>query len=469
MHRHHYDLLSRLGWQALSVLVVTPYVERSFFSRLLSDLRPARLSVVIDDSCRPGDIEMVRSLGSSGTTVEVALGVARGLVHAKIFHVAWRTSGGNRAYTLVYGSGNATGAAFDGGVNAEMMCRAKLTAKRHAAVIRWADNVRDAVRAAGQGRPTLIEPHPDLELADGIVIRLPNMRVKPCDAREDSFDLWLQRGHIVSEYRSDPAFMRISIELLADLPPSALERSVNELGFETAPRRRLTRPYVPIPAGTGGNERWKARYFAWTQLGAWCSASCRAERGHLFVKAGHRGRLQALERLRLLADPILLDQAKARHIASLERLWSALGRNARTYLASVDGGLNRGQYSHQFTDLVKHHLALADDKEFCNRYVTGCEVIDVPRFRDDVAAWRAFVTSFARQMHVESMKLRSHSLIFLRMREALSSMADDPFRDPSKLVSTLRARWNSMLDLEGHGRVRLGRLIDDYHRDDGLL
>src|SRR3546814_3516693 len=69
---------------------------------------------------------MVRSLARRGKNVSVALASARGLVHAKIFHVEWLTTGGSRAHTVVYGSGNATCPAFDG-FNSELMCKARPT------------------------------------------------------------------------------------------------------------------------------------------------------------------------------------------------------------------------------------------------------------------------------------------------------------------------------------------------------
>src|SRR3546814_7748214 len=97
----HYDLLGRPGWKATSVLVVSPYVERTFFERIVRDLRPATLTVVIDDGCRADDVKMVRSLARRGKNVSVALASARGLVHATIFHVEWLTTGGSRAHTLV--------------------------------------------------------------------------------------------------------------------------------------------------------------------------------------------------------------------------------------------------------------------------------------------------------------------------------------------------------------------------------
>src|SRR3546814_1652133 len=86
---------------------------------------------------------MVRSLARGGKNVSVALASARGLVHAKIFHVEWLTTGGSRAHTLVYGSGNATRQAFDG-FNSELMCKARLTISNHASILDWLQRVRMA-------------------------------------------------------------------------------------------------------------------------------------------------------------------------------------------------------------------------------------------------------------------------------------------------------------------------------------
>lgn len=95
---HHYDLLDRGDWTAESVLVVSPYVEEEFFRRMAAELRPAELVVVIDDGCRAEDVATVANGARGGRTkVRVALGGAPGLVHAKIFHVEWRTGGGQKA------------------------------------------------------------------------------------------------------------------------------------------------------------------------------------------------------------------------------------------------------------------------------------------------------------------------------------------------------------------------------------
>ena len=87
---------------------------------------------------------MLRKLSSGDTCVVVALGSAPGLVHSKIFHTEWRTAKGNRAHSLVYGSGNATHQAFSGAFNSEVMCRLRLRANYHYDTIEWLEKVRSA-------------------------------------------------------------------------------------------------------------------------------------------------------------------------------------------------------------------------------------------------------------------------------------------------------------------------------------
>src|SRR3546814_19119570 len=40
---------------------------------------------------------------------------------------------------------------------------------------------------------------------------------------------------------------------------------------------------------------------------------------------------------------------------------------------------------------VDRDLELVTDPEFLARFINGCEVIDVPRFRMDIVGWRSFV------------------------------------------------------------------------------
>lgn len=462
----HYDLLARPDWKARWVLIVTPYVEGEFFKRLVGDLRPDLLTVVVDDGCRPEDISMVKASASKRTAVQVALGGAPGLVHAKVFHIEWETPGGQRAHSLIYGSGNATRQAFHGGINAELMCKARITASNHKPVLDWVRGVRDAVGRAAYG-DVAVEAARDVWLADGVVVRLPAIKVKDAAGKASNFDLWLQRGLLAAAFRPDASFLRVHINLLAELPPGTLEQTIQQVGFETPRTRRLSIPYLEgvedVEDGSDGGAKWRSRYFALTQLGDWCSRECRAKRGHLFRKAGHEDRTRILALLEGMDDAAARELTRERYLSRIERLWAALGEDAALYLRSSGNGVDLSLYAGLFEQRVDYDLELAEDEEFRQRFVDGVEIFDVPRFRVDAAAWNSFVESFARQLHLENLKKRSVSLIYQRIDSALDGLADYPFEDPRKLVKALRRHWNTRID-DGYGeKTTVGEYIENYH------
>ena len=461
---NHYDLLARPGWTARSILIVSPYVEQNFFQRIVKELRPATLTVVIDDGCRPEDVTMVQALAQRGTKVQVVLGSARGLVHAKIFHVEWLTTGGQCRHTLVYGSGNATRQAFDGNINSELMCKARLTAANHASVLEWTAGVR---AAASDGVPDrVVPPVRDAWLANGMSIRLPGMTIKDAGNKANNFDLWLQRGYLLSTFQPDPSFLHVHVNLRSELPPGEAERIVQNIGFETPRTRRLSFPYIltadhPEEENDGpGN--WRSRFFAWTQLGYWCSGSCFYANRDLFRKAGHDGRLQNLQLLKQLNEPSQKNTACERFLDRVARLWEALGPQAAAYLEARSGLLDVDFYRRSFEQRVERDLELANDAEFTNRYINGCEVIDVPRFRMDAAAWRSFVESFSRQIHLEWLKTRSQSLMFQYIHAALKEFDEDAFDDPKALAKLLRSKWIEKIEGDDGEEISVGDYVDGY-------
>ncbi|GJE19554.1 hypothetical protein AIGOOFII_4305 [Methylobacterium marchantiae] len=448
------------------MLVVTPYVEGKFFRRLVRDLAPGMLTVVIDDGCRPEDIRMIQALRSKGQQIQVALGGATGLMHAKVFHVEWETPGGRSAHSLVYGSGNATRQAFEGDINAELMCRARLTAVHHRPILQWTRAVRDAVASIADG-DARVEGVRDVALADGIVVRLPTIVVKDATTKAGNFDLWLQRGRLAAAFRPDPSFLRVHINLHSDLPPGTLEQTVLDLGFETQRTRRLGIPYLRtgglLDGGTEGHGHWRSRYFALTHLGDWCSAACHAERKHQFRKAGHVGRARTLALLNGLKDPSRRNRTRARYLDRIEGLWTALGPDAKTYLSSNGGRVDLERYGRLFEQRVDYDLTRAADEEFRTRFIDGVEIIDVPRFRVDTRAWNAFVESFARQLRMEDMKRRSVSLIYRRVSAALGVRLTDPFENPLHAVKLLRKHWNHEIQDDDGEPTTVGAYIDGYH------
>ncbi|MGP4802152.1 hypothetical protein ACSV5G_00115 [Agrobacterium cavarae] len=462
----HYDLLARPDWKAQFVFIVTPYVEAQFFKRLVKDLKPKLLTVVIDDGCRPEDVSMLKAAAKKHTAVRVALGGATGLVHAKIFYVEWETPGGKRAHSFIYGSGNATRQAFHGGINAELMCKARITSTNHKPILDWIRAAHDAVSRSDDADVT-VEAARDVWLADGVSVRLPPIKVKAATAKASNFDLWLQRGLLGATYRPDANFLRVQINLLKELPPGTLEQTIQQVGFETLRTKRLSIPYLEgaegIDEGSDGSSKWRGRYFAQTQLGDWCSAECYRSRGQIFQKGGHEAREHLLLRLKAMQNALAREQTRDRYLARIESLWAALGEEAGHYLSATSSGVNLGLYATTFDQRVEHDLSLSANEEFRQRFIDGLEIIDVPRFRVDAAAWNSFVESFARQLQQESLKRKSVSLIYHRVASALYELVDNPFDDPDSLVKTLRKHWNTEISGADGERTTVGGYIDSYH------
>src|SRR3546814_571769 len=105
-------------------------------------------------------------------------------------------------------------------------------------------------------------------------------------------------------------------------------------------------------------------------------------------------------------------------------------------------------------------LELVTDPEFLARFINGCEVIDVPRFRMDIVGWRSFVESFARQLHLERMK-KSRSLVFQCIKDALGDN-EDAF-EPDKLIMLLRSKWNKIMEENEGEKITFGEYVERYH------
>lgn len=460
----HYDLLARTDWKVSSILIVSPYVEKEFFERIVNELKPPMLTVVIDDGCRSDDVIMVQALARRGTHVKVVLGSARGLVHAKIFHVEWTTPGGQTRHTLVYGSGNATRQAFDGNINSEVMCKARLTAANHASILEWTTRIRAA--ASDDAADRTIPAVRDAWLADGMSIRLPSIMIKDSGNKANNFDLWLQRGRLLSTFQPDPSFLHVHVNLRSELPPGEAERIVQNIGFETPRTRRLSFSYIAEAEGAyeenDGPGNWRSRLFAWTQLGYWCSDSCFRLNRDLFRKAGHESRTENLERLRRLREPGPRSAARMHFLDRVIRLWDAFGTQAASYLEGRGTKVDQVFYQNAFEQRLERDLELAGDEEFTNRYINGCEVIDVPRFRMDAAAWRSFVDSFCRQLHLEWLKTRSQSLMFQNIYAALKDLDESVFDDPRSLARLLRSKWNFTIEGDDGEDISVGDYVDSY-------
>lgn len=473
---HSFDLFERRkGWKAEQVLVVTPYVEREFFHRLVAGLRPRRLSVIIDDGCRMGDVDMVRETvakigGSAAKGLACVLGSAPGLMHLKLFYIVWRTPGKRTARTLIFGSANATRQGFGGAINAELIVSTTLTNVKHAEVIAWCE---DAIAAARSNTLTKLTAARDLDLGKGIRLRLPGLSVGRKKSAIGSFDLWVQRGWLLSEYRNDPGFLKIPINLNKGLSQTEQERLVSEIGFLVPAKKHLTFPYA-LPDGQSAQDEaeesaeignWRRKFFVWTQLGEWCSAETYSAEHHKFRKKNYDWREARLRCLEMMRSPSVRDAERLRFLGSMNKLWTDLGDEANELLQGEEA-LDEQHYSELFDKRVDRDLSLVAEEEFRIRYLRGFELSQVPRFRPDVRGWRDFIDSLVRQLCLEQTRTRSQSRLFHAISDAVDTIgsSESVFEDQGKLRKLLQFIFESC-ESGDQGTAEAKKLIVEYHCD----
>ncbi len=477
---HSFDLFERRpGWKADQVLVLTPYVEETFFVRLVESLRPKRLSVVIDDGCRPDDVATVTdAVARAGVRkppdLACVLGSARGLMHLKVFYIVWRTPGGRTARTLVFGSANATRQGFEGTVNAELIARCRLTAAVHFEVIAWCDQVFKATRGKVETR---ISGARDLKLGQGFHLRLPSIRVGRRRPELGSFDLWVQRGCLLSQYRPEPNFLRVPIHLSKGLSQTEQSQVAASSGFFVPTTRRLNYPFAMPPGlapadddddddgeAEGGN--WRRRLFTWTRLGDWCSEACLVAERRNFRRKGHEARERRLECLETLRSGTVLRVERARFLTALGRLWTDFGSDAPALLRG-DSGVDEAFYADLFDKRVERDLSLVSDREFRDRYLIGYELSAVPRFRPDVHGWAEFLESLARQVCLDATRSRSQSRLLAAIRAAIDAAgaSADVLDDHDSLLTFLQKVFEDG-ERGDRSAKAAARIVAGYHGDE---
>lgn len=468
---HSYDLFARpANRKAETVLVITPYVERAFFDRLIRDLRPKRLKVVIDDGCRREDVQMIRDAVADSKrriALTCVFGSAPGLVHLKLFYIVWRTEAKRTARTLIFGSANATRQGFGGSINAELIASCRLTRSRHSHIVDWCDEV---VTATDAGEPRRIEPARDVDLGVGLQLRLPGITIGRDRPSLSNFDLWVQRGYLLSDFRPEQSFLKVPVRLKQPLGQTEQSRMASLSGFDVPPTKTLTYHYAgeaddiqPVPATEAESGNWRRRLFVWTHLGEWCSEACYKTNSGTFRRRGYEDRVALVGALEGLSDPVALGHARSAFLDAVAGLWDRLEGDAAAFLEGSDT-LDRDHYSDAFDDRVAKDLELIADPEFKLRYLTGYELAQVPRFRTDERGWRDFLGSMARELCLDHARGRSQSWLLHAVRDALEAdgRAGSALDDSTALLRFLRSTWRDSKKRPGT-LAKPARILADYH------
>ncbi|WP_419809152.1 hypothetical protein [Sphingomonas sp.] len=182
------------------------------------------------------------------------------------------------------------------------------------------------------GEPREIDAATDLNLGVGLQLRLPGIKVGRERHSLSNFDLWIQRGYLLSDFRPEQSFLKLPVRLKQALGQNEQSRMVSLSGFEVPATKNLTYHY-PGEAGAddmhndaasaddsdAGN--WRRRLFVWTHLGDWCSEACYKADSGTFRKRGYEDRVALVKTLAGLNDPASLGRARGAFIDAIAGLW----------------------------------------------------------------------------------------------------------------------------------------------------
>ncbi|MEN5302596.1 hypothetical protein [Pseudomonas sp. TWI628] len=466
-----FDLLfAPEGYSTEVALIVAPYVDQKFMDKLVAKMRPKRLCLLVDDGIRPEDLQAIHGQRRRCVELEVRLARARGLMHMKAFYFEFVREGTpkRRKRRLLFGSANATHAAFQGKRNAELIAEVDL------AIIEDSDvaDYFSAILSTFDKQDASVVECAMVELSRMPTLYLPKFTSVIPEEAPSGFDAWLQRGVLAAQYRNAPQFATLNIQLKKALPQDLVARIFANRSFTEKGERNIVRyGYLngsEDPALDGSDleiPRWKSRYGVWTHLGDWISYECyRSHRISMKSKASSARNAKVSRLLGQGRDAIWREERIAALLSALEQVWSdlvAADVRPELYLEGLNGKLNPGIYRDRFIQKLEQDLHLAQDSDFRNRYVNGYEFPDMPRFRQDTAAWESFVRSWCESIAVEAAKNRTPSLVARRVRDVLEekglSLAELEY---GSIASFLRKHWAT--EWEGED-LTLGEWVIGYH------
>lgn len=465
-----YDLLTvPNGYKTVLALVIAPYFDPMFARRLVEKLSPERIRFIVDEGANPKDVEKLMEACGGPRVTKIALGTAPGIFHMKVFYFVFEKAVGKKQQKrrLIFGSANATEAAFCGNFNAELIADVDLFKDSDSKLLAYLDKLVDAVEAEDW---VPITAEKVLGLKKPPTLYLPSFEILPVDT-PPGFDLWLQSGLLAAKYRNDQQFLHVLIPLKKALPKDQVEKVFAEKGLITLGARDLVRySYLkqPIIADSEYDHipKWKARYCVWTYFGDWISDDCYGEhRRTLHAKSSPDRKAKVKELLKYTEDEEGKTERRQAFLDTLGESWRGLMEKGLKPFDFLDGntnGINAEAFSRRFDKKIEADLCLAQNKDFRNRYVKGYEFPKLPCFRHDTAAWNNFTRSFGESIAIEAVKPSTESEVVKAIRIAFCAMRLTLVEmKPTEIIGVLRKHWEKRIFIEGRTET-VGEVVSGY-------
>ncbi len=466
-----YDLFGvPSGYRTNIVLLVAPYFDKKFVRQIIEKLSPEKIRVVIDDGVQGEELEELKKAASSVPDVKFVLGTASGLVHLKFYYIEFqKISGrGRRRRRFLYGSANATDAAFIGRRNAELIAEVDLTVGEDSELLNYIAELVTAIEN-GSGKIATKELGP---LRNSSTLHFPAFRVNP-PGPAPGFDAWLQRGLLAAKYNDAAQFLTVSVILQKHLPRDVVSAVFARRGLLEAGRRNVVRfRYMSEAKDSEIDEvvdedaeresitttQWKSRYCIWTHLGHWLSSECyHAHGAGMTLQNGDRRQTKIEELLACGQDENWIKKRRIDFTDALNSIWFELKKygNPKEYLKGAQDGIDISYYDDRFTKKILADYRLVQGDDFRERYIKGYEFPVVPRFRQDTASWNSFVRSWCESVALEASRKTPRSLIARTVLRTITNTSSDLDPTPEDIRKWLAKSWNV---------ANTGKLIMAYHQ-----
>jgi len=459
------------GYETDLALIIVPYFDPKFAKRLIKQLSPNRVRFILDDGARLEELDRLKE-ACGQTDVKVAVGSARGIVHLKGFYFEFVKLEGKqrRKRRFLFGSANATNAAFSGKINAELIAKVDLSASNDRELLNYLQKLVNTVESDGHVR---IKAESFGPLRHPPTFYLPSFKISPVGP-SSGFDSWLQRGLLVAKYKDAQQFLNIAIKLKKALPMDLVGEILVDQGLIELGARNVVRyPYIGQPpiieeSDDDSSANWKASYCLWTHFGEWLSDDCYyAHRKIMRAKSSPSRQTKVKELLDHAGDKSWKDERRQAFLGALDRIWQGLaaaGINPYEFLEGDSGGINEVAFHNKFDKKIEADICLAHDGDFRNRYVNGYEFPKVPHFRQDTEGWKSFVHSFGESIAVEATRSKplSQSKIVKAIRTAISVMGLELAEMVStEIINKLRKSWVKTINVDGND-VTVGEFVSGY-------
>lgn len=389
--------------QCSKIIIVGPYPTSGFVKKVISELNPKIVYVVVDESWKPTELEEIENI-KSVQLIRVRTENGVGIVHAKMYYVEYEKD--SKYYTRLFlGSINASQNSVIN--NSEFWLSFRLAAFKK----NDRDEIKEYFNDLVSEIATTVKSR-KIELRNQkkqIISILSFPQITKAD-KIKSFYNWIRSGSFFVKYEPDSTFGCLTVKLNKErLPKEKLNELLKGSIFENATlKQELRYSYVGDKDAKPESEKWK-KFTVDTRNGLWLSYECLASGKDFPPVIAQKSRI--IEELKNYDDKKISDKIKY-FVNEVKKLRT--NDELKKIICVPDAS--------KLKKKIDNDIALANNMEFKNRYETGYATINISTNNSEYL--EAIADDFIESCAIKNTKSRVENRmaqIFRNLFEGLST------------------------------------------------